>query len=229
MVVPEPLHTAAACQAPCATLRKLEDDIGVLLDAVAGFQADVIAIGPGMGDSLSASVLVGLLTGFPGPIVLDADGLNLLATTDPFDIPHASRVILTPHPGEMRRLLTGRGVQDPPHDRRAAACAMVEAYGCTVVLKGRGTVVTDGERLYVNETGNAGMASGGTGDALTGVIAALLGQRVDSLEAAILGVYLHGLAGDFAAQERGRHSMTAGDLIDFLPEAFCEHDTSDLP
>jgi NAD(P)H-hydrate epimerase len=95
-----------------------------------------------------------------------------------------------------------------------------------VVLKGRGSIITDGERLFVNETGNAGMATGGTGDVLTGMIAALIGQRLPALEAAILAVYLHGLAGDFAAEELGRRSMTAMDLIEYLPEAFCDHELS---
>ena len=90
--------------------------------------------------------------------------------------------------------------------------------------KGKGTVVTDGKRIYVNQTGNAGLATGGTGDVLTGVITALLGQRMDPLEAAILGVYLHGLAGDFAAEELGRLSMTATDVVDFLPEALGEQE-----
>jgi NAD(P)H-hydrate epimerase len=94
------------------------------------------------------------------------------------------------------------------------------------VLKGRGTIVTNGRRLYVNETGNAGMATGGAGDVLTGVIAALIGQRMEVFEAGILGVYLHGLAGDFASEELGRWSMTATDLVEYLPEAFCEHEMS---
>ena len=111
-----------------------------------------------------------------------------------------------------------------PNSRRDAACALVECDGCTTVLNGRGTIVTDGQRLFLNETGNAGMATGGTGDVLTGLLAALLGQRMDPLEAAILGVYLHGLAGDFAAEELGRRSMTATALIDYLPAAFCEPD-----
>jgi NAD(P)H-hydrate epimerase len=128
----------------------------------------------------------------------------------------------------MRRLLTARDLDRPVEQtlpaRRAAACALVEAYGCTTVLKGHHTIVTDGERLYSNETGNAGMATGGTGDVLTGVVTALIGQRMVPLEAAILGAYLHGLAGDFAAEELGRRSMTAMDLIEYLPEAFSEHE-----
>jgi NAD(P)H-hydrate epimerase len=104
---------------------------------------------------------------------------------------------------------------------------LVEAYGCTAVLKGHGTIVTNGDRMYINETGNAGMASGGTGDVLTGVIAALLGQHLAPMEAAILGVYLHGLAGDFAAEELGRRSMTATDVIEYLPEALNEYEMTE--
>jgi NAD(P)H-hydrate epimerase len=102
----------------------------------------------------------------------------------------------------------------------------VEATGCTVVLKGHGTVVTNGDRIYTNETGNSGMATGGTGDVLTGVIAGLIAQHMDPFEASILGVYLHGLAGDFAAEELGRHAMTALDVLDYLPEAFVEHEAA---
>ncbi|MFQ5591414.1 MAG: NAD(P)H-hydrate dehydratase, partial [Phycisphaerae bacterium] len=110
--------------------------------------------------------------------------------------------------------------------RREAACALVDIFGCVAVLKGHRTIVTDGARLYVNETGNAGMATGGTGDCLTGVIAAMAAQRMPALEAAILSVYIHGLAGDYAAEELGRRSMTAVDLIEYLPEAFCDHELS---
>ncbi|MDO8630788.1 MAG: NAD(P)H-hydrate dehydratase, partial [Phycisphaerales bacterium] len=97
----------------------------------------------------------------------------------------------------------------------------------TIVLKVRGTIVTNGDRIYTNETGNSGMATAGAGDVLSGVIAALIGQRMEPFEAAILGVYLHGLAGDFAAEELGRWSMTAFDIIDYLPEAFGEHEASE--
>ncbi|UCF32427.1 MAG: NAD(P)H-hydrate dehydratase, partial [Phycisphaerales bacterium] len=183
-------------------------------------------------DSLSPDVVQEVLCAFTGPIVVDADGLNVLAAAGRFTVNDPGRVIITPHPGEMRRLLKGRGVNasfdNSPKQRRAAAVALVEEYGFTVVLKGRGTVVTDGKRLYINETGNAGLASGGTGDVLTGVIAGLLGQKMAPLEAAILGVYVHGLAGDFAAEELGRLSMDAVDVIEYLPEAFGEHSLLEL-
>lgn len=228
MMVPESIRTSAAVLAPCATTRTLPADATGVLAAVEDFHTDAVALGPGLGDSMDSSVLMEFLTGFAGPVVLDADGLNLLAATEPFTIPNPQRLILTPHPGEMRRLLAARNLDRPVEQtlpaRRAAACALVEAYGCIAVLKGHHTIVTDGERLYTNETGNVGMATGGTGDVLTGVITALIGQRMIPLEAAILSVYLHGLAGDFAAEELGRRSMTAMDLIEYLPEAFSEHE-----
>lgn len=231
VLVPEAISTSIAVLAPCATIRRLPTDASGLLQAAADFHADVVALGPGLGDSLSAPVVVEFLSGFRGPIVVDADGLNLLAGVPPFDIPDARRVVLTPHSGEAKRLLAARSIDHAidgtAPSRRAAACALVDAYGCTVVLKGRQTIITNGDRIYTNETGNAGMATGGTGDVLTGVISALIGQKMDPFEAAILGVFLHGLAGDYAAEELGRWSMTALDVIDYLPEAFCEHEMAD--
>jgi len=216
---------------PCATVRTLPCDASTLLEAVADFGADVAIIGPGLGDSLEPAVVATFLKEFGGMIVVDADALNLLSLVPPFAIPQGKRVVLTPHPGEARRLLSACGAAESlmtsSKARQEAALALVRAYACVVVLKGRGTVVTDGARAYVNETGNSGMATGGAGDVLTGVIAGLMGQRLASLEAAILAVYLHGLAGDFAAEEIGRCSMTADDLIDYLPEAFCEHETAE--
>lgn len=227
VMVPEAIRGNVAVLVPCATLRTLPQDSGNLLAAIDEFGADVVAIGPGLGRSLGPAVLVDLIKTYTNSIVIDADGLNLLAAAGPFDIPDPARIVLTPHPGELKRLLAARNasreVGPEPAARRAAACALVKAYGCTTVLKGRGTIVTNADRLYTNETGNAGMATGGTGDVLTGVIAALIGQHMAPFEAAILGVYLHGLAGDFAAEELGRHAMTALDLVEYLPEAFSEH------
>lgn len=231
VLAPEAIRTSVAVLAPCATVRRLPTDAPGLLRATTDFHADVVAVGPGLGDSLSASVVVEFLGGFQGPIVVDADGLNLLSTVPRFDIPDARRVVLTPHPGEARRLLAARSIDRAidasAPSRRAAACALVESYGCTVVLKGRQTIVANGDRIYTNETGNSGMATGGTGDVLTGVIAALIGQKILPFEAAILGVFLHGLAGDYAAEELGRWSMTALDVIDYLPEAFREHEMAE--
>lgn len=227
IVVPEAIVTSVAVLAPCATIRNLPTAADALLDALSDFGAEVLALGPGLGGSLTPDCVADILSRFQGPVVLDADGLNLLAKVETQGIGSPERLVLTPHPGEARRLLSSRGIDlaidDTFPSRRGAVCALIEQYGCTVVLKGHGTIVANRQRLYTNETGNAGMATGGAGDVLTGIIAALIGQRMNPFEAAILGVYLHGLAGDFAAEELGRCSMTATDIIDYLPEAFCEH------
>ena len=189
--------------------------------------ADVVAVGPGLGQSADIRQLVHfLLSETDKPLVIDADGLN--AIVDRIDLlSHVSRpVILTPHPGEFARLtqLTTAEVQAERAQRAAALASVAE--GLVVVLKGAGTVVTDGTRCYVNTTGNPGMATGGSGDVLTGVIAALLGQRIPGFEAAQIGVFVHGLAGDIARDHDGEIGMIAGDIVDALPDAFV-HVTAD--
>ena len=232
IVVPRGIENAVAVLAPCATLRHLSQtgDSDAVWACVEMFACDVLAVGPGLGDTLPVDVLVSLIDRVGVPVVVDADGLNTLAKAGAFRFAQPSRVVLTPHPGEMRRLVQACGLDlnldRTPESRQAVAVAVARHYGCHVVLKGRHTVVTDGHRVYINETGNAGMATGGAGDVLTGVVAALLGQKLEPLEAAILAVYLHGLAGDFAAEELGRHSLTATDIITYLPEAFCDHGMS---
>ena len=227
LVVPASIQQTVAILAPCATTRTMPSDADGLLAVVADFRADAVALGPGMGDSMAPHDLTVFLERLDQPVVIDADALNQLAQARDRNRLRTDRAVLTPHMGEAKRLLLAAGV-NPPEDRRDAACALVTAYGATVVLKGPGTIVTDGKRIYVNETGNSGLATGGTGDVLTGVIAALLGRAMPVLEAAILGVYLHGLAGDFAAAEFGRRSLMALDVIDFLPEAINEHESPDL-
>lgn len=231
LFVPAAIRDVVASIAPCATVRTMPGDAAGLLHAAKEYQADVVVVGPGLGRTLAPSTIVEFVQRFGGPVVLDADGLNQIALADRFRFEHPERIVMTPHTGEMQRLLVARGldriVGPTTAARRAAACALVEAYGCNAVLKGRGTVVTNGRRLYVNETGNSGMATAGTGDVLSGLIAALIGQGMVPFEASILSVYLHGLAGDFAAEELGRRSMTALDLIEFLPDAFCEWENAE--
>ena len=231
LFVPARLCESVCSLAPCATARALPSTADAILNAVREFGADVLVIGPGLGRSLTADAIAGVLNGFGGAAIVDADALNLLSSHSNWPIHNTHRIVLTPHPGELCRLLAGQGVDrsvdSTPQSRRAAACALVEATRCTVVLKGRGTIVTNGDRIYTNETGNSGMATAGAGDILSGVIAALVGQKMEPFEAAILGVFIHGLAGDFAAEELGRWSMTALDIIDYLPEAFGEHAASE--
>jgi len=228
VVTPELLRSAVIGLAPCATTRSIPNDVDSLLRFVSEFEADVVAFGPGLGDTITVETGEAFLSRCPCPLVVDADGLNLMVKSAAVRFSDPSRVILTPHPGEAKRLLAAVGrdltLERSPTSRRQAACALHDIYRCVIVLKGRGTIVTNGDRLYVNGTGNAGMATGGSGDVLTGIIAALVGQGLECFEAAILGVFLHGLAGDFAAEELGRYSMTALDIIEYLPEAFSEHE-----
>lgn len=160
------------------------------------------------------------------PTVIDADGLNRLAASRAWQGACTMQTIFTPHPGEMARLL-GTTVDSVQQNREFTAlqaaktmCAAGETAGSVVILKGHNTVVASGEELYVNTTGNSGMATGGAGDVLTGIVVALLAQGMKPFDAAVLGVYVHGLAGDLAAQQVGQISLTAGDIVTHLPAAF---------
>lgn len=184
-------------------------------------EADVLAIGPGLGLSESTRALVRwVLESVEVPTVIDADALNGLVGQAEVLGSVRRPVVLTPHPGEFARL-TGRRVQDVQQNRTDSAAQLAgSSEHLVVVLKGHRTVVTDGRTVYVNESGNPGMATGGTGDVLTGVIAALIGQKLSAFEAASLGVYVHGLAGDIAKDQDGEVGLIAGDLVDGLPDAF---------
>lgn len=182
-------------------------------------RATVIACGPGLGRSVEVTAVVAALySELKQPMVVDADALNALSTLPEALKNHAGPRVLTPHPGEFARLVHQPKL--PPEDRTAAAVALAERTGAVILLKGHPTLVTDGGRESFNTTGNPGMATGGTGDILTGVIAALLCQGLSPLEAAQLGAHVHGLAGDLAAEKFGQVSMIASDLLACLPEAF---------
>jgi NAD(P)H-hydrate epimerase len=180
---------------------------------------DVLAVGPGLGRSLGISALVTtLLSETAIPIVLDADGLNALESARVLSWSRKAALVLTPHPGEFARLI-GSDVPTVQANRQDLATEFAREYGVVLVLKGHQTIVTDGQRVYVNTTGNPGMATAGSGDVLTGAVAALIGQGTRPFEAAQLGVYLHGLAGDLARDELGEMGMTAADVLHYLPYA----------
>jgi NAD(P)H-hydrate epimerase len=183
-------------------------------------KADVLAMGPGLGQSPEVVELVRwVVEEVKVPTVLDADALNALAS-DRAVLSRARRpIVLTPHPGECARLL-GTSTAEVQANRERSATDLASAANVVIVLKGAGTIVTDGTRLYTNATGNPGMATGGAGDVLTGVIAGLLGQKLPAFEAAQLGVYVHGLAGDIARDHDGEIGMIAGDIVDALADAF---------
>ncbi len=183
---------------------------------------DVWALGPGLGRSEAALELArSLVKSLPGPMVIDADGLFALAGSRRWWRPEGCPpAVLTPHPGEMARLL-GDASPVAGESPWETAARYARSHGCVLVLKGAPTYVaaTDG-RVWINPAGNAGMAAGGTGDVLTGVIAALLGQGLAPLEAARAGVYLHALAGDLAAQSTGLAGLLPTDVIAALPAAW---------
>jgi NAD(P)H-hydrate epimerase len=181
---------------------------------------DVVALGPGFGQSQEITTLVqAALARVQASVVLDADGLNAVQRcTDCFKR-RTAPLIITPHPGEFARLLS-TDVRSVQANRQDCAVRFAAEHGLVVVLKGHETVVTDGRRVYHNTTGNPGMATGGTGDVLTGMIAALLGQHLEPFAAALLGVHVHGLAGDLARDGLGETSLIASDLLDYLPGAF---------
>ncbi len=189
-------------------------------------QATCIACGPGLGRSQHLTDLMAwMYEVLPQPIVFDADSLFALAQRqDRLDDPAGPRV-LTPHLGEFKRLVGEDKLEREQAELFAAQYASQRQV--VVLLKGKETVVTDGRRATHNSTGNPGMATGGSGDVLTGVIAAFMGQGLGAFDAARLGAYVHGLAGDHAARSKGQTSMIASDLVANLPAAFMEMDGSD--
>ena len=218
------LDTVAAL-APCCTTAPLPDD-GACVNARASgrileLAADqhVLAMGPGLGQTLGVkSVVRAVLVALKIPVVLDADALNVLAGSAEESLAKARvPLLLTPHPGEAARLL-GTRARDVQTDRRGAA-AQLARLGAVAVLKGAGTVVCDGRHLYVNETGNPGMATAGSGDVLTGLMAALVASGMEPFDAAVLAVWAHGRAGDLAAERLGAAGLTALDILGCLPEA----------
>lgn len=174
---------------------------------------DAVLIGPGLGQSKGTrDVLKLVLEEFDGPVVVDADGINLLAQHKALLRRRRHPTVLTPHEGEFSRLDTAY-----QGNRQKSALAFAEEYRCILVLKGHETLTTDGKICYRNTTGNPGMAVGGSGDVLAGVILALLGQGLDPLQAAAAGVWLHGAAGDLSARRIGQYGMLPTDILEDLP------------
>lgn len=174
---------------------------------------DAVLIGPGLGQGKGTlAALKTVLREFGGPVVLDADGINLLARHKYLLRGRTAPTVLTPHEGEFARLA---GQITP--DRQTAAEMLAREMGCIVVLKGHGTIITDGVVCYQNTTGNPGMAVGGSGDVLAGMITSLLGQHIAPMDAAAAGVWLHGAAGDRCAEKLGQYAMLPTDLLEELP------------
>lgn len=174
---------------------------------------DAVLIGPGLGQSVGTlAVLKAVLREFNGPVVVDADGINLLARHKHLLRGRMAPAVLTPHDGEFIRMAGELG-----EDRLSSAAQLAREMGAIVVLKGHETLITDGDTAYRNLTGNPGMAVGGSGDVLAGMIVSLLGQSIAPMEAAAAAVWLHGAAGDTCAREMGQYGMLPSDMIEALP------------
>lgn len=217
--VPESIYGIEAVKLNEPVVFPLPDSDGMLSEQAAGevckklSSADAVLAGCGLGKSPGTLAVVRtLLEQAQCPVVLDADGINVLAGH--MDILRGRRhcTILTPHEGEFLRL-----GGEPAGNRMAAAAAFAQNYGCILLLKGHRTCVTDGKIGYLNRTGNSGMATGGSGDVLAGILTGLLGQGLAPLEAAACAAWLHGAAGDICAKELGKSGMLPTDLLPVLP------------
>lgn len=185
--------------------------------------ADAVAVGPGLGRHAETAELFGrIIEAVTKPLIIDADGLNILADHPELLDALPENTVLTPHPGEFARLIRSTAA-DILSDRVRITRRWADKWGVTLMLKGAPSITAvPGGDVFINSTGNAGMASGGSGDVLTGIIASLAAQDMGAGEAAWVGAYLHGAAGDIAADEIGQHGMVAGDIIDCLPEVIKE-------
>lgn len=176
-------------------------------------QMDAVLIGPGLGQSAGTlAVVKAVLENAECPVVLDADGINVIAAHKDIVRERTSPSILTPHDGEFYRLGYAVGA-----DRAESARAAARDLGAVLLFKGHETVITDGNAVYINHTGNPGMSVGGSGDVLSGIIVSLLGQGISPLEAAACGAWLHGSAGDRCALEIGQYGMLPTDILSVLP------------
>ena len=207
---------------PATSRQTLSKEAGEAVLALAE-RADVVALGPGVTTHPETAACVQeLLPRLPVPCVLDADGLNCFAGRTEVFRQTRFPLVLTPHPGELARL-TGHSTAAIQQDRVGVAEKAAKEWGAVVLLKGAASVISSpGGFVYINPTGNPGMATGGSGDILTGIVAGLLAQGLDPLRAAAAGAFLHGLAGDLAASRRGMRGMLAGDILACLPEALKE-------
>ena len=217
--VPRSIYTIAAVKLTEAIVFPLPDEDGKLsraaLPEILGRlpKMDAVLLGPGLGQSQGVSEIVrAVLVQADCPVVLDADGINVMAKHMDILRGRQAPTILTPHDGEFARLGGVLG-----EDRVAAAEQMAKDLGCIMLLKGHRTTITDGSTTYINQTGNPGMAVGGSGDVLAGIIVSLLGQGIAPLEAAACGAWLHGVAGDRCAAEMGQYGMLPTDMLHVLP------------
>ena len=231
VALPVNIYSISSAMCPCATYLPLpvdnegccrQEGISALIEEAK--KSDVVAVGPGMTTGPDKIEIITALLGLDVPLVIDADGLNCLAKIFHWDRLRKCPAVLTPHPGEFARL-TGETTESIQAARREVVVnAVIEwtednTSPLVALLKGQGTVVTNAREIYINDTGNPGMATGGSGDVLTGLIAALIAQCDNLMDATKLAVWIHGMAGDLAVKELTEVALTATDLIDNIPNA----------
>lgn len=223
LVVPQSIYPSVSGSVPeavCSVYGENDDIKKTAQNAV--LNADAVLIGCGLSTLPFAKKLFEeVLKNYRGKLIIDADGLNILASNIECIKHSGAEIILTPHPGEMARLC-GVTVADIENDRLGFAKSLSDKYGCTVILKGSITVVASCGKLYFNTTGNPGMATGGSGDVLAGMVAAFACTGMSCIDSAVTAVYLHGAAGDRASSALGEISALPSDIISFLPEMFKE-------
>lgn len=219
LAVPESIYIIEAVKVTEAVVLPFRDQNGMFSEEACEQigsllpKMDAVLIGPGIGKSFgSFSVVQYVLQNALCPVVLDADGINVLEGHTHILRERTAPTILTPHAGEFR---TAFGFL--PDDREKSAVQMAKDFGCIILLKGHKTLITDGDVCFENHTGNAGMAKGGSGDVLSGIITALTGQKLSALDAAICGAWIHGRAGDICRDEIGMYGMLPSDMICVLP------------
>lgn len=245
LLVPDSILPIVASSEPSLMTVALPEDRGgqlangatLAIDEAALHWASALAAGPGLGSARADNGVRGAVRRvlrFDGPVVLDADGLNATADglVDILQSRPGPPAVLTPHPGEMARLRAGAGLESADGQDDNARIRTAHEYAararCVVLLKGHRTVVATPDQFYINTTGNAGMATGGMGDVLTGLIAALLGLGMDPFKAACLAAYAHGLAGDMLARQFAPFGYLARELADHLPQALTQSKLADI-
>lgn len=219
LAVPESIYAIEAMKLTEPIVYALPDEGGrYALDAIAPIHElmqgkDTVLVGPGMGKSAGTeAVACAVLRDFQGTVILDADGINVMSAHIDVLRERTYPTILTPHDGEFKRI--GGELSE---NRMEAAMNLAKKLGVIILLKGHRTIITDGNTCYLNTTGNPGMATGGSGDVLAGMITGLVGQGIPPLQAAACAAWLHGAAGDICAEQIGQYGMLPGDMLDVLP------------
>lgn len=197
-------------------VKEIKEDTNVL-ELVKGVEG--LAIGPGLGiDNKKTNMVRDLLLYYDNPIVLDADGINCLADNPEILKSRKGATIITPHPGELAKLLN-KSIKEIQENRIFYSKYTSNKYNIITLLKGNNTIVTDGDSVYINSTGNPGMATAGSGDLLTGMIISFICQGISPINSAMLGAYVHGLAGDMASLDNSEYGLISSDILEYIPKA----------